>query len=86
MHLRHGTSLLYTYFEVPNKSVSVTFLILFFPTYLALLGPTRLFIFGKNSHLHCFLRDKYKKNPTYTALLRSTLLLLSEKTSHLQGY
>ena len=58
----------------------------FFPTYLALLGPTRLFIFGKNSHLHCFLRDKYEKIPTYMPLLRSTLLLLSEKTSHLQGY
>ena len=41
------------YSEVPNKSV--TFLILFrnfFPTYMALLGPTRLFIFGKSCCYH----------------------------------
>ena len=30
---------------------------------MALLGPTRLFIFGKSSHLHWFLRNKYQKNP-----------------------
>ena len=61
------------YSEVPNKSV--TFLILFFgifPTYVVLLGPTRLFIFGKSSNLHCFLRNEYQKNPTYTPLLRPT--------------
>ena len=43
------------YSEVPNKSV--TFFILFrdfFLTYMALLGPTRLFIFGKSCHLHVF--------------------------------
>ena len=55
------------YSEVPNKSV--TFLILlgdFFPTYMALLGPTRLFTFAKSSqsHLHCFLCNKYQKIPT----------------------
>ena len=61
------------YSEVPNKSV--TFLILFFgifPTYVVLLGPIRLFIFGKSSNLHCFLRNEYQKNPTYTPLLRPT--------------
>ena len=47
---------------------------------MALLGPTRLFIFGKSSHLHCFLRNKYQKSPTYTPLLRPTRLLVSEKT------
>ena len=40
-----------------------------FPTYMAILGPTRLFIFGKSSHLHCFLRNKYQKSPTYTPLI-----------------
>ena len=33
---------------------------------MALLGHTRVFIFGKTSHLHCFLRNKYQKIPTYT--------------------
>ena len=37
-------------------------------------GPKQLFIFGKSSHLHCFLRNKYKKNPTCTPLLKSTCL------------
>ena len=46
---------------------------------MAVLGPTRLFDFGKNSHLNCFLRNKYKKNPTYTPLLRPTRLSISEK-------
>ena len=44
-----------TYSEVANKSV--TFFILFwdfFPTYMALLGPTRLLISEKTSHLHCY--------------------------------
>ena len=48
------------YSEVPNKSV--TFFILFrdfFLTYMALLGPTRLFIFWKSCHLHIFLLSKY---------------------------
>ena len=55
---------------------------------MALLGPTHLFIFGKNSRLkvHCFLRNKYQKIPTYTPLLRPTRLLISGKTSHLHGY
>ena len=47
------------------------------------LGPTRLFIFGKSCHLHCFLLSKYQKIPTYTPLLGPTCLLISEKTSHL---
>ena len=41
----------------------------FFPTYMALLGPTRLFIFGKSSHIHCFCVINIKKfPPTYTPL------------------
>ena len=40
---------LHTYSEVPNKSV--TFLFWGFPTYMALLGLTRLFIFGKTYYL-----------------------------------
>ena len=52
-----------------------------FTTYMALLGPTRLFIFGKSSHLHAlFLRNKNQKIPTYMPLL------ISEKPSHLHGY
>ena len=47
----------------------------FFPTYMALLGPTRLFIFGKSCHLHCFLLSKYQKIPTYMPLLGPTRLL-----------
>ena len=59
----------------------------FLCTNMALLGPsTRLFIFGKSSHLHCFLCNKYQKIPTYTPLLPSTRLLISEKTSHLHRY
>ena len=55
----------------------------FFPTYMALLGPTRLFIFGKRCHLHSFLLSKYKKIPTYMPLLGPTRLSISEKTSYL---
>ena len=29
---------------------------------MALLRPATLFIFGKSSHLHCFLRNEYQKN------------------------
>jgi hypothetical protein len=77
------------YPEVPNKSV--TFFILFWdfflPTYLhALLGPTRLFIFGKRCLLHGFLLSKYRKIPTYMPLLGPTRLLISEKTFHLHCY
>ena len=53
---------------------------------MALLGPTRLFIFGESCHLHGFLLNKYKKNPTYTPLLGPTRLLISEKTSYLHCY
>ena len=62
------------YSEVPNKSVTFLFFFFwdFFPTNMALLGTTRLFIFGKSSHLYCFLRNKYQKIPTYTPLLRAT--------------
>ena len=50
----------------------------FFPTYMALLGPTRLFIFGKSCHLQGFLLSKYQKIPTYMPLLGPTHLLISE--------
>ena len=53
---------------------------------MALLGPTRLFIFGKSCHLHGFLLSKYQKIPTYMPLLGPTRLSISEKTSHLHGY
>ena len=53
---------------------------------MALLGPTRLFSFGKKSQLNCFLSNKFKKIPTYTPILTPTCLLISEKTSHLHGY
>ena len=53
-----------------------------FPTYMALSGPTRLFIFGEISHLHCFLRNRYQKIPTCMPLLRPTRLLISEKKAH----
>ena len=45
----------------------------FLPTYMALLGPTRLFIFGKSCPLHGFLLNKYQKIPTYNlhALIRT---------------
>ena len=33
---------------------------------MALLGPTRLFIYEKTSHLHWFLCNKNKNIPTYT--------------------
>ena len=49
---------------------------------MALLGPTRLFIFGKSCHLHCFLLSKYQKIPTYMPLLGPTRLLISEKRSY----
>ena len=52
----------------------------FFPTYMALLGPTRLFIFGKSCHFQVFLLTKYQKIPTYMPLLGPTRLLISEKT------
>ena len=74
------------YSEVPNKSVSFFILFWIFPTYLAFLGTTHLFIFGKIFHLYCILCNKYRKIPTYTPLLRPTHLLISEKTSHLHGY
>ena len=48
--------------------------------YIALLRPSRLFIFGESSHLHCFLRNEYQTIPTYTPLL------ISEKTFLLHGY
>ena len=48
---------------------------------MALLGPTRLLIFGKSCHLHSFLLSKYKKIPTYMPLLGPTRLSISEKTS-----
>ena len=38
------------------------------PTYMALLEPTRLSIFGKSSQEHCFLYNKYQKIPTYTVI------------------
>ena len=50
---------------------------------MALLGPTRLFIFGKRCHLHGFLLIKYQKNPTYMPLLGPIRLIISEKTSYL---
>ena len=70
------------YFEVPNKSV--TFLILIWDfSYLqgALLEPTCLFVLEKNSHLHCFLRNKYKKIPP-----TRPYLLISAKTSYLHSH
>ena len=36
---------------------------------MALLGPTRLFIFGKSCHLQGFLLSKYQKIPTYMPLI-----------------
>ena len=76
------------YSEVPNKSV--TFFILFWdfflPKYMALLGPTFLFLLGKISRLRCFLRNEYQQIPTYTPLLRPTCLSIAKKTSHLHGY
>ena len=76
------------YSEVPYKSV--TFLILFWdffqPPYMALLGPTSLFIFGKSCRLHGFILCKYQKITTYMPLLGPTRLLISEKTSHLHCY
>ena len=53
---------------------------------MALLGPTRLFIFEKICHLHGFLLNKYRKIPTYMPLLGPTRLLISEKTSYLHCY
>ena len=53
---------------------------------MALLEPTCLFVFGKSSHLHCFLRKKYQEIPTYRPLLRHTYLLISEITSYLHGH
>ena len=53
---------------------------------MALLGPTRLFVFGKSCHLHSFLLSKHQKIPTYMPLLGPTRLLISEKTSPLHGY
>ena len=53
---------------------------------MALLGPTRLFIFGKSCHLYRFLLNKYQKIPTYTPLSRTAHLLISEKTSHVPKY
>ena len=41
---------------------------------MALLGPTRLFIFGKSCHLHGFLLSKYQKIPTYMPLLGPTFI------------
>ena len=58
----------------------------FFPTYMALLGPTRLLILGKVPNYTFFLRNEYQKYPTYTPLLRPTRILISEKTSHLHNY
>ena len=53
-------------YEVPSKSVTFIFIFWdFFLPIMVLFGPTRLFIFGKSSHLHCFSRNKYKKIPTY---------------------
>ena len=44
------------YSEVPNKSFTFSYSFLgFFPTYMVLLGPTRLFIFGKSCHPQGFL-------------------------------
>ena len=74
------------YSDVPNKSYIFYPFLGFFPTYMALLGPTRLFIFGKSCHLHGFLLSKYQKIPTYMPLLGPTRLLISEKTSYLHGY
>ena len=53
---------------------------------MALLGPTRLSIFGKSCPLHGFLLNKYQKVPTYMPLLGPTRLSISEKTSHLDCY
>ena len=74
------------YSDVPNKSYIFYPFLGFFPTYMALLGPTRLFIFGKSCHLHGFLLSKCQKIPTYTPLLGPTRLSISEKTSHLHCY
>ena len=48
---------------------------------MALLGPTRLFIFEKSCRLHSFLLSKYQKIPTYTPLLGPSRLLISEKAA-----
>ena len=72
-----GCKLVGTVNDVSARIVPCTlkFLIRFFPTYMVLLRPTRLFIFGKSFHLHCFLCNKYQKIPTYTPLLRRENLL-----------
>ena len=76
------------YSEVPNKCVNffIIFWDFFLPTIMALLGPTRLFIFGKSCRLPGFLLSKYQKIPTYMTLLGPTRLVISEKTSHLHCY
>ena len=53
---------------------------------MALLGPTRLFIFGKSCHLHCFLLSKYQKIPTYMPLLGPTRLFILGKSCHIHGF
>ena len=66
--------LAHEYSEVPNKSVS--FLILFFWIFYYLHGLIRTYLhiyLGKSSHLHCFLRNKYKTIPSYRLLLRPTV-------------
>ena len=83
LFLSRASWVLAIYSDVPNKSYIFYSFLGFFPTYMALLGPTRLFIFGKRCHLHGFLLIKYQKNPTYMPLLGPTSLLISEITSTL---
>ena len=53
---------------------------------MALLGPTRLFVFWKSCHFQGFLLSKHQKIPTYMPLLGPKRLLMSEKTSYLHCY
>ena len=51
---------------------------------MPLLGPTHLFIFGKSSHLHSFLRNTYQ-NLLPTRLLGTTRFFIFEANSQLSA-
>ena len=56
------------YSEVPNKSVTFLLFLWFFPTYMALLGPTRLLIseiFPSKPDFHLYKREKILPTQPY---------------------
>ena len=73
----------FPYSEVPIKSV--IFLIIFGdlnPTYMALSGATRLFMIGKSSYLHCFLRNTKEKTH---CLLSLCVIHIKKKSTYLHS-